>query len=345
MICRIHRPLLPRSLRLLVLALPTGLSLGTARLARAEEPEAKPANSVAASPVALGTPSSEPDEPLARARAVVALAEPLFLAGHYAAALAEYSRAYQILEGHPRQYWVLHNQAACNERMFRYDVAVELYEEYLRRAPPTEGDRREVSAILTTLRSLLATLVIESSVTGEVWLDDRRLGGTPGKWRIPAGRHIVEVRADRYESQRREVQLNAGQVQVDRFYLQRLSTYAGPPPAYFWVAVGLTAAATATGVTAGVMALSAREQGLQRAELHLDTSADAERTNHRALASDIGFGAAALFGVTATVLYFVTDWPKSGNPGGRGREPSARRSLSLALAAPGGFGATLNGKF
>jgi PEGA domain-containing protein len=357
-VCSLSRSRLPRSSRslrslevvALAFALSSGLTLGAPGRASAQEPESRPP-SPATPPPSTPSPStpegtaSEPDETLARARAVVAVAEPLFLAGHYEAALAEYSRAYQILEGHPRQYWVLHNLAACNERLFRYDVAVELYEHYLRRAPASEEDRKEVSAILATLRSLLATLVIESSVAGEVWLDDRRLGAAPGKWRVPAGRHIVELRADRYESQRREVQLSAGQLEIDRFQLRRLSTYAGPPPVYFWVAVGLTGAATVAGATAGFMALNAREQGREQAALYLDTQADAERTRHLALASDIGFGAAALFGATATVLYFVTDWEHSGARARQPHEPRAQRSLGVTLAAPGGFGATVRGQF
>ena len=313
-------------------------------------PSASTSTSSSASAPVSASPSeaagSEVDERLKRARAVVAVAEPLFLAGHYAAALAEYSRAYQILAGHPRQYWVLHNLAACNERLFRYDLAVEQYEEYLRRAPATEQDRAEVSAILRTLHSLLATLVIESSVAGEVWLDDRRLGAAPGRWRVPAGRHIVEVRAQHHESQRRELQLNAGQLQVGRFQLQRLSTSTGPPPAYFWAAVGLTGVATVVGASAGVMALSARAQGRERAGLYLDTQADADRTRRWALASDVGFGSAVLFGATATVLYFVTDWPKSETVAGRRRrEPNSPRSFGVALAGPGAFGATLCGQF
>lgn len=312
-------------------------ALGATHRAIADEPEANP-------PTASETAPAAADPQLERARAVVAVAEPLFMAGHYAAALAEYARAYEILAGHPRQYWVLHNLAACNERLFRYDLAVQLYEEYLRRAPATEGDRKEVEAILQTLRSLLALLVIQSSVPGEVWLDDRLLGAAPGRFRVPAGRHIVEVRADHYESQRREIQLDAGQVQVDRFQLQPLSRYRGPSPAYFWVAVGLTGAATVAGTTAGVMALNAHQQGKEQAVLYLDTQADAARTRHLALAADIGFGAAVVFGATATVLYFVTDWEKPDGKS-RGREPNARRSISVALAAPGGFGASVRGSF
>ena len=332
------------SQRWLVVALAASSAFASMRV-RADPLEASQPTQTVPSPDAAAVASSQQDEPLARARAVAAVARPLFLAGHYAAALVEYTRAYEILAGHPRQYWILHNLAACNERLFRYDLAVELYEEYLRRAPPSEGDRGEVEAVLRTLRSLLATLVIESSVTGEAWLDDRRLGKAPGKWRVPAGRHIVEVRAEHYESQRREVQLNPGQSHIDRFQLQPLSRYKGPPPGYFWAAVGLTAAAAVAGTTAGVMALSARQQGRQNAELYLDTEADAERTRHRAMAADIGFGAAVVFGATATVLYFVTDWEKTRQPDGRKHEPIARRSLSVGLTVPGGFGATLGGKF
>jgi len=114
--------------------------------------------------------------------------------------------------------------------------------------------------------------------------------------------------------------------QVGRFELQRLSTSTGPPPAYFWVAVGLTGVATVVGTSAGLMALNAHEQGRERAALYLDTAAEAERTRHLALASDVGFGAAVLFGATATVLYFVTDWPKPEGHARPGREPSAPRT-------------------
>ena len=54
--------------------------------------------------------------------------------------------------------------------------------------------------------------------------------------------------------------------------------------------------------TAGFMALSAREQGQKNADLYQDTQPDAERTRHLALAADIGFGAAVVFGATVAFL-------------------------------------------
>ena len=111
------------------------MSWGEARLAAAAETGTEaPATVTPDSPVPLAASADHPipspgesDAVLDQARAIVAVAERLFLAGHYAAALAEYARAYQVLAGHPRQYWVLHNLANCNESMFRYDLAVDLY--------------------------------------------------------------------------------------------------------------------------------------------------------------------------------------------------------------------------
>jgi hypothetical protein len=264
------------------------------------------------------------DAQLSHARAIVATAESLFVAGHPAAALVEYTRAYEVLRGHPRQYWVLHNLAACNERMFRYDVALRLYDEYLRRAPPTEEDRAEVQAVMRTLRSLLGTLVVHSDVAAEVWVDDRRLGTAPGKWLIPKGPHVVELRAAQYEAQQREVQLGPTQVVALRFALRRLSTYRGPPRAYFWGAAAVSSVAAVAGVTFGLMALDASADGRERASLRLDTSEDAERTRQLALAADVCFGTALLFGATAGVLFFVTEWSDAPRPASGGHAPNPR---------------------
>jgi tetratricopeptide (TPR) repeat protein len=289
---------------------------------------------VAAPLAAEEVPPSDPppraDLQLESARAIVARAERLFDAAHFQAALAEYTRAHEVLTGHPRQYFVLYNLAACHERLFQYDIALGFYEEYLRRAPETEPDRRQVAAIMSTLRALLGTLVVQSSVPASIWVDDRRLGTSPGRWLVPAGRHVVEARAELRESQRREVQLGAGQTFQLRVELERLSTNTGPRPGYFWTATALTGAALVTGSVFGVLALSAHEDGQDRAQYNLDTQAEADRTRNYALAADIGFGSAALLGASATVLYFMTDWSSEGraksSPRAAGRE-STRFSL------------------
>jgi tetratricopeptide (TPR) repeat protein len=292
--------------------------------ARADELAQAEAPSVPAAPAPT-------DQQLERARLIVATAERLFVAGHYGAALAEYTRAYDTLAGHPRQYWVLHNLAACNEHLFRYDVALSLYEEYLRRAPADEPDRADVSAITRTLRALLVTLDVESRVRGEVWVDDRRIGLAPGRWLVPAGRHIVELRAPLFESEKKELTLSGNGVTRVSFDPRPLSTYRGPDRAYFWGAVGASGVAAATGLTFGLMAVGARGDARQKAELYQDTDDDSRRTRNLALAADVGFGAALVFGITASVLYFVTDWSPRPQQG-RGSSSPVRIGRSGARA-------------
>lgn len=278
------------------------------------------------------------DEQLDRARVIAIHAERLFDAGHFAASLAAYTRAYDVLGGHPRQYFVLYNLAACHERLFHYELALAFYEQYLARAPETEPDRSQVAAIMHMLRGLLGTLVVESSVPAAVWVDARNLGTTPGRWLIPAGRHVVEARAALHESPRQEVQLAAGQVLGLRFVLPRLSTNTGPRPGYFWATTALTGAAVVGGTVFGFLALSASEDGRARADYYLGAQTEAERTRRYALAADIGFGSAALLGATATVLYFITDWTEPTPSRSRG---SSRSRPSIALTPQGGAGTAL----
>ncbi|HEY3496100.1 MAG TPA: tetratricopeptide repeat protein [Polyangiaceae bacterium] len=324
----------------------TALLALLARPVRADEVEAAPPQEPpTVAPPAAPPPAPPADPQLAEARSIVAAAESLFAAGHLEAALAEYTRAYQTLANHPRQYWVLHNLALCNERLFRYDEAMRLYQEYLRRAPSGEPDRKVVESVVRALHSLLATLVIHSSTAADVWLDDRRIGKAPGRFLIPAGRHVIEIRAPLYEAERREIALQPGGGEALTFELRRLSTYQGPSRAYFWTAVGLTGASLVAGTTLGLMAVSSHEEGQARAGVSLDTGEIADRARHQAVAADVCFGAAVLFGATATVLYFVTDWSDTGERAVPERKAAARRVTRLGLGVRGVPGVTVASEF
>ena len=316
-------------------ALLVAITLGMPTLVSAEEASAQPAPT----PAAANAPQ---DATLARARPIVAAAEVLFEAGHYTAALAEFTRAYELLHGHPRQYWVLHNLAVCHQRLFHYDLALRLYEEYLQRASQTEPDRSEVEAVIRTLRALLGTIAVETSVPAEVWVDDRRLGTAPGRWFVPTGEHTVELRAAGHEVERLRVRIAAQQTRTLRRDLRRLSAITGPSRGYFWAAAGASAASAVAGTVLGVLALRSQSEGRERADLHLDTSAQSERARKQSLAADACFGGALVFGAAATVLYFVTDWspPAPRSESARPRAPrlmarlavEPRRRLGLGLA-------------
>ncbi len=276
--------------------------------------EPPPTAGSAATPPSTSEPLSDPR--LEQAREIIARGEGLFADGNFAAATVEFEHAYQLLEGHPSQYIVLHNMGLCNERMFQYDEALEYYQQYLDRAPESEPDRKEVQAVVRTLRALLSTLQIESNVGAQVWVDDRFVAEAPGQVSVPSGRHAVELRAKGYESARQEVTVAAQQTRELHFELEQLSNYRGPEPGYFWSSVAFTGAATVTGSVLGVVTLFARQDAKDSARLNLPRlEHDKRRVRQLALATDVAFGSALVFGATSTLLYFVTDWrrvPESG---------------------------------
>jgi hypothetical protein len=318
-------------------AVPCAPLLVAASSARAQDivhapPLATSAGGAAHAPSSL----AEPADPAvaaryARAREVVVRAEALFSAGNYEAAWSDFVEAHRLLEGHPRRYVVRHNMAVCQERLFRYDLALRLYEQYLEEGGPDAEDRGAVVAVLATLRGLLGALIIDANVQAEIWIDDRRVADAPARVSVPAGRHVVELRSSLHQAARREVQVVPQRTYALRFELSRLSDYRGLSPVYFWSAAGLTAAALVTGAVFGLQALDARDTGEAHASesMQLRTAA-AERSERAiaeyALAADVAFGAAALLAAGSTLLLFMTDW--SEGPPERAAAPSARLALS-----------------
>jgi tetratricopeptide (TPR) repeat protein len=274
----------------------------------AQVPEAPPA--VEAAP-AVEAPAPEATESLEaiEARAAVGRAKALVAVENYGAALAEYTRALELLEGDPRQAAVLNNIAVCYERMFRYDLALQYYESYLRDADASAEDRAEVEQIVASLRALLGTVRITGVRAGEIWIDDRKLGDAPIDVLVPAGFHVLEIRARGYEPARRELRVAAGAVHDVHIELVPIDTYRGLPQTYAWIGVGLTAAAAVTGTALGIAALSKHEDGQRDARRGLWV--DGQDAKDLALQADIAFAAATTFGVGTIVLAFLTDWDSS----------------------------------
>jgi tetratricopeptide (TPR) repeat protein len=287
------------------------LSLLIAGHAHAQVPEAPPAVQRPAPELEVAAPAPEsPESPEAsEARGAVARAKALVAVENYGAALAEYTRALELLEGDPRQAAVLNNIAVCYERMFRYDLALQYYEAYLREAEATAEDRAEVEQIVASLRALLGTVRITGVRSGEIWIDDRKLGDAPLDVMVPAGFHVIEVRARGYQAERREVRVAAGAVHDLHIELEPIDTYKGLPQTYVWIGVGLTTAAAITGAVLGITALSKHEDGQRDAERGLWV--DGQATKDLAIQADIAFGVATAFGVGTVVLAFLTDWEGS----------------------------------
>lgn len=260
-----------------------------------------------------------PSPQLVAARLHIASGEAFVTAENYDAALVEFQRAYDLLEGNPIRFIVLFNIGQCHERMFRYDLALDFYRRYLSEGGENAEDRATVEATIRALDGLLTTLVITSNVpNAEVWVDQRQvatLSPDDHEVRIPGGVHTVELRLRGYVPEQQQVQVAARATTTVSFTLARLSDeYKGIQPWLFWTSGGLALAAVIGGVVVGVLALTesqslrARRDDVTNPDRFLITDADNQRVRSLALTADILFGGAVLFGATAFTLAFLTDW-------------------------------------
>jgi hypothetical protein len=331
-----------RSLRALCCVAFTGIVAVAAGAARARAQDGQAAEEAPAAPAAPESPE------LQRARRHIASGQAFLEAENFDGALVEFMRAYELLEGHPLRFLVAYNIGQCHERMFRYDEALRFYRMYLDEGGDRAEDRETVEATIRTLDGLLGVLVISMNVPqAEVWVDQRRMreiSGEDNEVRVPGGIHTVELRAPGHVPGRKQVEVAARQRVEVAFALERVSDYRGLAPWVFWTSVGVAAACAVAGGVVGSLALVERSDLQSRVsaggeDAFLVTRQDNERVGRLALTADVLFGGAALFGATALVLAFLTDW--GGERDGAGGE---RPTASVApLLGPGLAGVAVGG--
>ena len=276
----------------------------------------------------------EPDDPAVvearnRFRQGVALAR----AGNCAGALAEFNASLALV---PRAN-TLYNIAQCQEDLHRYDLAVDAYDRYLSVAPADDPDRAAVEATVRTLRGLLGTITITSSVEAEVWLDDRVVGRAPGDVLVPGGRHVIELRAQGYVPEQREVEVAARSNVTLDVTLRELeenitihSTHIERPPVpsgVFYGGVALTLVSLGVGAYFGVTALSLSDQARGRPDPRLPP--DTGAVEESALLADVFFLIGGVIGITTAVLAFMTDF------GGEPEPPEDPEAASMRLSPVG----------
>lgn len=322
-------PAMARSLYVIAL----GLLLFLPDRAAAQEVPAAEATSEAPVVAAAEAPPTEEEEARARFRQGLVLAR----AGDCGAALAEFEASYGLM---PRPN-TLFNMAQCEERLHRYDLAVQQYEQYLEIAPADAEDRDTVMATLESLRGLLGTIHIEVNVPSDVWLGDRIVGVAPGDVLVPGGGHAIELRATGYLPERREVAVAAHQrvelsitlttaettvieeTTIEETHLHEVTIERPPVPvAVFATAVTLTALTAIGGAAAGINALMLHDQALAR-----DTRlpADTGPIRDSALAADVLYVTAGVLAVSTIVLGVLTDFG-----GATPEEEAASASLTIA---------------
>lgn len=331
--------MLKRAFRSLV-----AVSLGSffCNVAAAQTPPAPP---TAPAPVEAGAPAPAPaetetpppqasDEPavapelLDKARHHFKQAVAFTEAGNCEGAIVEFEASYRMV---PRAS-SLYNIAQCQETLHRYDLAIQYYERYLNEADADEEDRPSVEAALRTLRNLLGTVHINVNVTSQVWIDDRIAGQAPGDVLVPAGRHLLELRADGYLPQRTEIQV-AGreEVEVDLTLTKARTTIhiteeSGLDPIVFWSGVTVTVLTGAVGSVFGGIALSRQSQGTDLAEYDPDRARLQEEAKSSARNADILFAVTGVFAVATTVVAFLTNWD-----GPTERAPTAEDGPTVSL--------------
>jgi tetratricopeptide (TPR) repeat protein len=302
--------------------------------ARAQEPseQAPDDGAEVEAPPAEAAPAETLTEAQLEARTVMARADALFEAENFSAALAEYERAYELAQGRPTAYMLLYNVGLCYERLFRYDRALEYYERYLEEGGPEADGRDEVLGTMRALENLLGTVRVRVNVaSASVWIDEREVGTAPGEIRVPGGRHTIELRAAEHLPLQREFQVSArATIDLDLELEPIPEPSRGISPAWFYVSTGAGVAALIGGVVAGSIAVSLHDAAIERAtnddpsDDHLTTERTGPEIADFTLAADLAFGGALLFAVTATILYFMTDW-------GGGEETAERAGSPFAV--------------
>jgi tetratricopeptide (TPR) repeat protein len=301
--------------------------------------------------LASGTPEAPPtrDESAAvrEARELTARARERFEAGDYDAALLEFERAYQqMATGDPRRAALLNNIAVCQERLFRYDLALASYQRYLDEGDPSPDDRREVEAVIRALHQLLGKLHLTSNVPAEVWVDGRSLGFAPGEFQVPAGARVVELRANGYQAGRKTLTVPARTLLSEHFVLSPLPSYHGIHRRYFWSGVALTGAFLITGAGLGIRALTLHDQAEQLQQQELLKPGDQDKMQRVALAADICFGVAGAFAISSAVLAFVTDFGKQDARRAAGQAAQAKARIQLQpVAGATNLGLRMRGAF
>lgn len=197
---------------------------------------------------------AETDARLEEARQRIDQGRSLGEEGNYDAALVEFLRAHELLEGHPSQHIVEYNIGSCYEGLSRYGRAMEHYRSYLDGAGPDTEDRREVESRIAELEQRLGTLRLHVNVPHyEVLINGNGVGRNITEVMVPGGRHTVEIRAEGYLEARQEVDLLSRAEQEVSFELERQVRLN---PALFWTSLGLTLVTAGVGFGLGGFALS-----------------------------------------------------------------------------------------
>ncbi|QQR89066.1 MAG: PEGA domain-containing protein [Myxococcales bacterium] len=248
--------------------------------------------------------------------------------GNHEAAIVEFEASNRLV---PRPN-TLYNLGLSYEAIFRYEKALEYYKAYLRQAERDDPDRPSVVKIIKRLKNRLGALNIETTPAAEVWLGDRKLGLAPGKFLVPSGRHVLEIRSEDFIPVRKQIDVLARSTQNIAFKLKpaqiTVKETTGISPVWFWTGVGLTVVSAAIGSYFVLRTVSLNDD-VKNANplLPLGEQIEEDR-DEAALYADIFLISAGALAIGTLFTAFFTRWTDDDSKPGKDREHARRPTIT-----------------
>jgi hypothetical protein len=120
---------------------------------------------------------------------------------------------------------VLYNIGLTQKALFHYNEAIDSLQEYAAKDKKIKPDQqKQVQQLISEMRALLAQVTINVIPDGAtIKLDDRAIGQAPMKpYGIAAGNHKIDISAEGYQPQNKEILISAGQPQTINFKLEAI---------------------------------------------------------------------------------------------------------------------------
>ena len=256
---------------------------------------------------------SQDDAAIEEARARYAQGAEFYRRERYSAAIAEFTEAYRLWQNPV----ILFALGQAYEGDAQVQLAIETYERFLETAPETDGRRDEVQNRIRLLNRLLATVLIQSNVAADVYVDGAQAGRAPGEIRVATGRHDIELRAEGYRNASQVVSVAAGTRRELNFELReieqrteiiRVTEDREPvrfPRPVFYAAAGITGASAVSWVA---LAGAAKRRANRYNDMPNRTAAERDAARDAGTRADVMLGVTGGLAVTTLVIGLLTDW-------------------------------------
>jgi hypothetical protein len=272
--------------------------------------ESAPPASEAVGEADVGAAVEETSVEIEEARRRYAQGAEFFRRNRYAEAVAEFSEAYRLWENPA----ILYALGQAYEGLTQVRQAIDNYRRYLDTMPAEDERRAAVETRIDQLERLLATVRVTANVPGTLYVNDEREGQVPGEFRLPTGRHRLELRADGYETARQAIVVAAGTDREIVFELREIESTTQilqvserrriPRPA-FYTMLGVTGAAAVTWGSLATVTLVRRNR--YNANPISDPS-DERAARDWARRADIMLGITGGLGAATLVIGLLTEW-------------------------------------